>query len=145
MEVFCEILKDMIDEKEISLRKLSIESGVSATQYSKYLKGAYPTISVAVKIANYFNCSLSYLFGLIDNDDVKFTSSYDISKFLQRYENILKENNITHWKFCRENGFSESSIRHWKYGQVPKVETLILISQYFGVSIDYLVGRSENK
>ena len=145
MEVFCEILKDMIDEKEISLRKLSIESGVSATQYSKYLKGAYPTISVAVKIANYFNCSLSYLFGLIDNDDVKFTNSYDISKFLQRYENILKENNITHWKFCRETGFSESSIRHWKYGQVPKVETLILISQYFGVSIDYLVGRSENK
>lgn len=56
MEKFIDILNDLIIERGLSLRKLSDESGVSATQYCKYLKGVRPTLDVAIRISNYFKC-----------------------------------------------------------------------------------------
>ena len=51
---FADVLKDLIEDKGLSLRKLATESGVSAVQYGKYLKGVYPKIFVAERIARYF-------------------------------------------------------------------------------------------
>ena len=66
MENFSEILSDLISTKELSLRGLAKESGVSAVQYSRYLKGQLPKVPTAVKIADYFDVSLDYLFGITD-------------------------------------------------------------------------------
>ncbi|MFQ6749279.1 MAG: helix-turn-helix domain-containing protein, partial [Clostridia bacterium] len=49
MEKLCFVLKDLIQEKDLSLRGLAEESGVSATQYSMYLRGTFPTIDSAVR------------------------------------------------------------------------------------------------
>lgn len=141
MYIFQEILKELITQKGLSLRTLSKESKVSAVQYSKYLRGAFPTIDVAIRIANYFNCSLDYLFGVSNINIVKSYKEYNISKFLERYENLLKTNNTTHYKFAKTNNLSESCLRHWRYGQTPKIESLIIIAINLSTSIDYLIGR----
>ena len=143
MEKFIDILNDLIIEKKLSLRKLATESGVSANQYSRYLKGAIPTIPVAIKIANYFNCSLDYLFGLNDEDCYIATQNYDLSKFVDKYIKLLELNKTTHWKFSKKYGLSESALRHWKYGDIPKVESLITIAINLSTSIEYLVGRTD--
>ena len=145
MDKFADILRDLIDDKELSLRKLAKESKVSAIQYSKYLRGSYPTIDVAVRIANYFECTLDYLFGISDNNKKFKQESYDISKFLPRYLNLLKEHNTTHWKFAKSINISESCLRHWQYGDKPKIETLIHIAMNLSCSIDYLIGRIDFK
>ena len=93
------------------------------------------------KIAEYFDCSLDYLFGLTDINKRSKSGSYDHSKFIERYLNALKDNNITHFKFCQFAGLSESTLRHWKYGEMPKIETLIMIVKMFSLSLDYLTGR----
>lgn len=141
MDKFSEILKELITEKEMSLRKLAEASKVSAIRYSKYLKGAMPRIDVAIRIAQYFDCSLDYLFGLSDEKTYKKYESYDMSKFVERYSLLLRENQISHWKFAKNNNISESSLRHWKYGDIPKIDTLIIIAKGLKSSIDYLVGR----
>lgn len=141
MEKFSDILKDLIYEKGLSLRKLSKESDVSAVQYSKYLRGAYPTIEVAMRIVKYFNCSLDYLFGLSDKREGGERDKVDMSKFIPRYLDLLKQNNITHWKFAKQYNLSESCLRHWKYGEIPKIESLIIIAKNLSSSIDYLIGR----
>ena len=140
MDKFADILADLIKEKGLSLRKIASLSNVSATQYGKYLKGAYPTIEVAVRISDFFCCSLDYLFGINDNN-VYSNTNYDLSKFIPRYLKLLKENDITHWKFAKENDLSESCLRHWKYGETPKIESLIKIATSLSSSIDYLIGR----
>lgn len=142
---FSEILKDLIDDKGLSLRKLAVESNVSSIQYSKYLRGVSPTIDVAVRIADYFDCSLDYLFGLTENKLHKNFKHYDLSVFIPRYLNLLKENQITHWKFCQKYGMSESTIRRWKHGAIPRIENLMIIAYNLSSSIDYLVGRSDEK
>ena len=141
MYIFKEILKELIKEKGLSLRQLSKESNVSAVQYSKYLRGAYPTIEVAVKIATYFNCSLDYLFGVSSVNIIKTYNPYDISKFTKRYLALLLKNNTTHYMFAKNNNLSESCLRHWRYGQTLKIESLIIIAINLSSSIDYLIGR----
>lgn len=145
MEKFSGILKDLILETGFTVRKLATLSGVSAVQYGKYLQGSIPTIDVAVRIANYFQCSLNYLFGLTLDKSLVEYKNYDLTKFVDRYEKALEENNISHYKFAKANEISESALRHWKYGDIPSVDSLIKISKGLCITIDYLVGRSDSK
>lgn len=143
MEKFADILNDLIEEKRLSLRKIASESHLVTNQLSHYLSDdLYPSIKSAIKLANYFDCSLDYLFGISDEKSSKYkTDKYDINKFYNRYQNALNENNITHWKFSKENKFAESLIRKWRKGATPSIKNLIIIAQGLSTSIDYLVGR----
>ena len=42
-------------------------------------------------------------------------------------------------------GLSNAAPTSWRKGSVPKLSTLDKISQYFGVSTDYLLGKEDNK
>lgn len=143
MDIFRENLKDLIDETNLSLRQLEKVSGVSAMQYSRYLRNSIPTICVVLKIAKFFNCSIDYLFGL---DNLRTTNKYksydyNISNFLPRYLELLKENNITHYKFAQKQSFNESIIRHWQEGKIPRLDIIYTIAIELGSSMDYLIGR----
>ena len=145
MENFSEILNDLIIESGLSLRKLATQSNVSAIQYSKYLRGVCPSIDVVVRIANYFDCSVDYLFGLSDKKSIKHFDSYNLTVFVDRYKECLEQNNISHWKFAQKYGLSESALRHWQYGDSPSIASLVTIAKNLSVSIDYLIGRTNNK
>ena len=138
---FADVLKDLIEDKGLSLRKLATESGVSAVQYGKYLKGVYPKIFVAERIARYFNVSFDYLFGITENNTPRDYKDVDMSVFLDRYEEVRNKANITHWKLSQTTELSESALRHWEYGDIPTLESLIIIATNLSTSIDYLVGR----
>ncbi len=143
MEHFRENLEELISENKLSLRQLEKESGVSAMQYSRYLRNSIPTIEVTMKIAKYFNCSIDFLFGLDNapNRNKYKTYDYDITQFVPRYLSILKENKISHYKFSMTQPFNESILRHWQAGRVPRLDIVYLIANYFGSSMDYLIGR----
>ena len=68
-----------------------------------------------------------------------------MSLFSKRYDDILEESNISHFKVCKDTKLNYSSHYAWQRGALPKMKSLILIADYFGVSIDYLVGRSDKK
>lgn len=54
MEQFRENLRDLIDDTNLSLRQLEKISGVSAMQYSRYLRNdTIPTIDVILKICKF--------------------------------------------------------------------------------------------
>ena len=118
------------------------ESGVTATQYSRYLRGAIPTIGITLKIAEYFDCSLDYLFGLTDTKKKNYKAyNYDISKFISNYKKLLNENNISNYKFLKDSIYDESIIRHWEAGSVPRLDVVYYIAKNLGGSIDELIGR----
>ena len=143
MDTFIDNLKDLIDETGLSLRQLAKKSGVSAMQYSRYLNGSIPTIDTTLKIAKYFNCSLDYLFGLSEDKNNKRykTYNYDISSFLENYQKLLDENNISHYKFMKNSEYDESVIRHWKAGSIPRLDIIYYIAKNLGGSMDELIGR----
>ena len=140
---FSENLLDLIIEKNVSLREVERKTGVASSQISRYIKNTIPSIDVAVRLASYFDCSLDYLFGLIDDHTNKFkTSKYDLSDFVKKYVLLLEKNKTTNYKTAKANGFSESCMRRWKSNnQLPRLDIVAKIAQSLGSSIDWLVGR----
>ena len=62
---------------------------------------------------------------------------YDI--FVQ----LLQKHNVSAYRVSKDTGIPESTFSDWKKGKSsPKLEKLQKIADYFGVSVDYLLGRS---
>ncbi len=59
------------------------------------------------------------------------------------YENIInlcKEHKITKTALEEACGFSQNSINKWKDSS-PSIKNLVKVADYFGVSVDSLLGR----
>lgn len=56
---------------------------------------------------------------------------------------LCVQKKITITALERELGLSKGSISKWKVSS-PKAETVLKMADYFGVSVDYLLGRTEN-
>lgn len=143
---FSEILNDLIIDNGLTKRQFAIKCKITTSQMTSFLRGAIPSIETAVRIANYFSCSLNYLMGIDEyKDQTKITNEeYDLENFFDRYNRVLELNKISHWRLCQNLEINESNIRGWKRGAVPKLDTLAKISSYLNCSIDYLLGRAKN-
>ena len=59
----------------------------------------------------------------------------------QYFEQLLKMDGSTVYRVSKETGISASTFTDWKNGRsVPKADKLKKIADYFGVSLDYLLG-----
>lgn len=57
---------------------------------------------------------------------------------------LMEEKNINNFTMEKIAGIYNGSINTWKKGKAkPSLDALIKIADYFGVSLDYLVGREE--
>ena len=65
-------------------------------------------------------------------------------KFWEIYERLCLDENKKPSTVGRELGISPGTVAQWKNGSMPGGEKLMQIADYFGVSIDYLVGRAED-
>lgn len=72
---------------------------------------------------------------------------YDRYEFYDRYVALCAEKNLKPQtpEMLRITGVTPASISGWKQGSMPKADTLFRIADYFNVTIDYLLGRSEVK
>lgn len=58
------------------------------------------------------------------------------------FEQLLQRNNISTYKVSKDTGISQSVLSAWKTGiSTPKQDKMQKIAEYFGVSIDYLMGN----
>lgn len=141
---FEKILKELILETNLSAKKLAKIIGIKNSSIYLYLKGSYPNVKNAVKLANYFNCTLNFLFGLdLYPNEYDFLKTYDLNDFFKKYTNLLKSKSISHYQVCKETGLNDSSYRLWKMGKEPRLESLIKISKFFNCTIDFLIGRED--
>jgi len=140
-------LKELCIEFGINLKRLAKEIGISDSLLYKYASSTtIPTVKNAIKIANYFNCSLNYLFGLSELDNQpNINNSFNTTTFYNQYDKLLKENNTSHYALCKNLNLTSSSLTHWKNGEIPYIDTLIKLATFFDVSIDYLIGRTTEK
>lgn len=67
--------------------------------------------------------------------------------FWKRLNELMKEKNITFYKLSKKTGITESAFSAWKKDKLknPQKETVDKISQYFEVSSDYLLGKTDER
>lgn len=138
-------VKDLCMDYNISIKRLAKQVGIQDSLLYKYASNkSIPTVDNLIKLANYFDCSLNYLIGIDDEPkSYKFKETYNKDLFFKRYSQLLQENHLTNHALSKKLDFSPSDLKHWKEGTIPYLETIIKLADYFGVSIDYLVGRED--
>ena len=64
-------------------------------------------------------------------------------EFWERLKQISKSRNITQKEYCAKLGIDDQQFRNKKTtGTIPTVEQLVKLSQFFGVSLNYMLTGS---
>ncbi len=138
---FIELINDLDCNKSDIPKLLNIN-------YNAFIKisefGIIPKPIILMRIADYFNISVEYLLGRTDNS--YFSKSSTNENFLTRYQQLKTENNLTDYAVAQKLHISTSYTTNWKNkNYMPSIVNLIVLSETFKVSIDYLLGRTDDK
>ena len=67
-----------------------------------------------------------------------------MTSFKERLKELRNEKNITQQELGHIVNMSKMAISHWEKGHSePSIAQLIILSNYFEVSVDYLIGKKE--
>lgn len=138
---FSETLSELILIHNLNSAQLGTQINLDSSTIRKYLsKRSYPKLQYAIKIADYFGCTLDYLFGLTNDYNKK--TYLPCPPFYQAFQKSLKSHNRTQYRLYTDLGFDDQSVSDWYHGRViPAMYNLIKIADYFGCTLDELVGR----
>ena len=60
------------------------------------------------------------------------------------FAKLMEDHNVTSYRVAKDTGVSQTTLSDWKRGRsVPKLEKLKKLADYFGVSVEYLMGNGE--
>lgn len=120
--------------------------GINRSTFSRAINyGIIPKTSSLIRIADYFNISVDYL--IASTDDEYFAKSTQSKNFLERLEELRLERKIkTRYELSQELLIHRNNISQWyKLNCLQLIDDLIIIADYFNVSVDYLLGRTDDR
>ena len=66
-------------------------------------------------------------------------------EFAERLNELLEEKDITAYRLAKDTGISNGIISAWRHSEkLPAADNLKKLADYFAVSTDYLLGRTEH-
>ena len=144
METFSEILNELMKENSVEAKPLAVYLGLSdPSVIYKWLKNEKSLLlPTAVKIADFFHCSLDYLFGR--SGEYGKDSYCECPPFDVQFRKVLSEQKVTQYKLLKDKVISGGNIDSWfNKKRIPHIDSIIKLAQYLNVSMDYLVGRED--
>jgi len=133
-------LFELRKEKGLTQADLAKVLNTNQSQYGKYENGKTNlTVENAKILANYFGVTLPYLLGLDDN------SGTDGSKKMTPFQSLVRDRRMSLKEISEATGIGYSTVGNYNQGsRIPNARNAQLLSEYFGVSIPYLLGYEEN-
>lgn len=120
---------------------------VLENNYSKWERGITDIpLDKSNELANYYNCSLDYLFGLSEYNTKKVRKEINLKLLCERLYKLRKDHNLSQEQLSSVIGFHQRTYSHYEDGsRVPTSFKVYYIALYYKVSLDYLVGKSDDK
>ena len=144
---FQERLKELADELVGKTKSQKADNiGIDRTSFSSaYNYGIVSKTPTLIKIADYFNISIEFLMGLTDNEN--FVKSDNNKTFFERLDELrIERGKTTNNALSKDVHIHRNNIRQWYTIQcLPLIDDLIILADYFNVSIDYLLGRTDDR
>ena len=135
-------LIELTDECDLSRTQIKDKININSSFNNALNYGIVPTPKTLIKIADYFEVSLSYLLGY--EKDNSFIPSATFISFNKRFNELCREKSVTHYRVGADCGFDKSLISRWiSKNYLPSLEIAELLADYFKVSLDYLFGRTD--
>lgn len=133
----------LIYKQGCSKKEFALRVGVSEPVITRAtLDGIIPTVPILVKIADSLKVSLEYLICRTENEKInlsKFPTTFHI-----RLERLTNKAHVNYGQIAQKMRFPRTYFYEWqKKKTFPCVDYLVDIADYFEVSIDYLMGRTD--
>lgn len=65
--------------------------------------------------------------------------------FKRKLEILCNQKGVSPTKACQDIGINGSNYAQWNENSVPRRSTVLKFADYFGVSVDYLLGKEDEK
>lgn len=65
--------------------------------------------------------------------------------FIERTTELREERNLTEKQVLLDCGLNKNSFGIWKQGRLPVSATRKILADYFGVSVEYLMGETDDR
>lgn len=63
--------------------------------------------------------------------------------FFDRLKELCDAKGVSPYKACTDVGLNRAAVAKWKGGSQPNGATAVKLAEYFGVSVDYLLGKEK--
>ncbi len=136
-------LSELIDELEVTKIEFARRVPVSEAVITRaVIYGIVPSLKILVRIADFLNVSLPYLLG--ESDDAAFYPAEPQVGFHARLDGLAKESNVKYSQIAHKMPFSKNFFYEWqRVKTLPSLDYLRALAEYFDVSVDYLLGRTD--
>ncbi len=139
---FAENLDTLIFDAGLDGKSFAACVGISKTAVYSYLNDRkLPSIGAALKIADYFDCSVEFLLGR--EPERRHGVFYPCPPWKERLAFLLQHYGVTKYRLCKEVPITHSIIFAWQKGAVPELSYIIRLADYFGCSVDFVLGREK--
>lgn len=139
---FISAVKNVLEDKNLTLECLFNNNVVSKNTFYKY-KQRNPSLQTLIKVANFMETSIDYLFEL--RDDNKFSRYYvNQSGFYSNLIKMIKNAKISSRQLCKEVHISKDNILRYKNGANPSLRTLLEVAKYFNCFVDDLLATEKH-
>lgn len=135
-------LRNLREERKITMAQLADILHLSESTVSLYENGKRePSFDTLKKIARHFNVTIDYLLDFAPNEqDVQPQSPQMIASILKQ---LILETGKNQKEIAAELNLSPQRFNFYVTGRSePDLENLSALADYFGVSVDYLLGRT---
>lgn len=142
LTVIVERIKELMFDHNKTVNDLSSDLNIEASLIYRCLRGEGLLQTIYLfKIADYFSCSLDFLFGL--EDELYSIHLLQYPQFGDRLIQIYNEKGLTEYRVMKDTKISRARLHDWRCNlRLPTPENLIILAKYFDCSLDYLTGRT---
>lgn len=138
---------DLRQDKEMTQKEVAEKLKVFVDTYSKWERGIndIPLVK-SNELANFYNVSLDFLLGLSDYSFDTERKDINLNLFCNRLSELRKKHHLTQSELSKKVGFTQTTYTCYENGtSIPTTFKVYYIALYYNVSLDYLVGRSDEK
>lgn len=139
-------LKFLRTSHNLSQEEFGKQFGIVKSTVSLYENGkSTPDDQTKIKICQHYKVSMDWLYGLGQIQNAEFNDKscfiFDFS-FSERLDSLMKDSHISAEMLSQKTGLPLEQIDSVRNG-IPDLKALIVIADYFHVSIDYLLCRTD--
>lgn len=144
-ETFKKRLISLIAETDYNRKEFASFVGLNKEVLTRAtLYGIIPGVRSLIIIADKLEIGIEYLLG--DSDDRDFYPSQEGHTFHSRLTELAAAKEINFSALASQMPFAHNSIYEWmRTGGLPSLDYLKALAVYFDVSVDYLLGRTDDR
>ena len=133
-----ERLLELLEENNLNAETFSKKIGVSSSVISRWVReNSSVKLNSLLKISAFFNCSVDFICGRTYNQG-KFNPAP--TTFPDRLAALIVKSGEKKCDIFPKLGLDRHALYDWQKGCAPRSVNLIAVADYFGVTVDYLIG-----